>query len=123
MYSTECPLVVLRDGHGSTFLDSDLPDAGPKSAHKKVRKIQTQPNPTHELKACSQHTTELRPELTGTSRPSYTTLSLTTRASVTTIFVVLIGCSETRTVSARLVLNRCIPMRRTEVQFSSVYVL
>jgi len=40
-----------------------------------------------------------------TSRPSYTTRSLVTRVSVTTVlrYFVLIGCSETRTAGARLI--------------------
>ena len=47
-------------------------------------------------------------ELTGARRPSYTTRSLVTRVSVTTVCFALIGCSETGTVSARLVLITCI---------------
>jgi len=43
-------------------------------------------------------------------RPSYATRSLVTRVSGTTIFV-LIGYSETTTVSARLVLNTRIPVQ------------
>ena len=60
------------------------------------------------------------------NRPSYTTRSLVTHVSV-----VLIGCGETRAVSARLVLNTRIPVwlftlesaNWSSVQFSSVHVL
>ena len=48
-------------------------------------------------------------ELTWTSRPNYTTRSFVVR-SASRLYFVLIGCSETRTLSARLVLS-CIPMR------------
>jgi len=43
------------------------------------------------------------------------------RESASRLYFVLIGCSETRTVSARLVLNTCIPipMRLFEVECAS----
>jgi len=58
------------------------------------------------LKVCSEQINCT--ELTGARRPSYTTRSLVTRVSVTTVCFALIGCSETGTVSARLVLITCI---------------
>ena len=41
------------------------------------------------------------------------------RASASRLYFVLIGCSETGTVSAQLVLNTCIPMRPFTPEFSS----
>jgi len=55
-----------------------------------------------------------------TRRPSYTTRSLVTRAGVTTVgLFVSVGCNETRTVSARLVLNACSLMRSLTLQFAN----
>jgi len=47
-----------------------------------------------------------------TSRPSYTTQARRRRDSI--------GCSETRTVSARLVLSTGIPVRLFKLEFSSI---
>jgi len=41
------------------------------------------------------------------------------RASASRLYRVLIGCSETRTVSARLVLNTCCVMRPCRVEFAN----
>ena len=45
------------------------------------------------------------------------------RVHLTTKLFILVDRSECRTVSARLVLNTCIPMRLVKVEFSSVRVL
>ena len=54
-----------------------------------------------------------------TSRPSYTTRSLVTRVGVTHHDLVLFGCCETRSVSARLVLKTCIPVQLFAVEFAN----
>jgi len=80
-------------------------------------------NDAHEL-----NWTENWIELTWTSRPSYRTCSWS-RTSASRLHFVLTGNRETRSVSARLVLNTCIPMRPftlsslTGVQCSSVHVM
>ena len=67
-------------------------------------------------------------ELTWTSRPSYRTCSWS-RTSASRLHFALTGNRETRSVSARLVLNTCIPMRPftlsslTGVQCSSVHAI
>jgi len=62
-------------------------------------------------------------ELNRTSRPSYTTRSLVTRVRVTShdsrLCFVLIGCSETKTDSARLVLSTCILPQQFTLEFAN----
>ena len=57
--------------------------------------------------------------LTWTSRPSYTTCADWSRASASRLYYAVIGCSETRTVSARLILSTCFPMRLFTLEFSN----
>ena len=59
----------------------------------------------------SVHTGSPQTELNRTSRPSYTKRSLASRASASRLYIALIGCSETRSVSARSVLDTRIQMR------------